>query len=978
MKKFLFVGVILFLFQIVSGLEVAEYSVSDSIWSENLGSQRAVVSVSVSDSNVMVSIPWRMKFYPENANVIVVEAETGVEISQVYKQQADRFEGVIGFRSRGEGLYYIYYLPYIPDNTHGHFKGRYTTFSETNQSLGDFVRDGAKLLKIESRTVFDSFYPMEVVATADEVFSLKKQNLDKPFMVFCEDRAFPVKTKRDLPYCWVESGEKISLELDAKKNEYYSFQITVLASGSDLKNLKVAFSDLVSREGAIIPSENFTCFNTDGVDYKGVPFSKIVNVASGLIQPLWIGLDIPIDAKEGRYTTECLISSSEGERIVTLVVDVAPEVLADRGDSEPWKHSRLRWLNSTLGHEKVVVKPYLPLVLKKNDGNFEISYNNRKILVGDNGLPIQVEANGTSILSSPVTFAVEISRDEVQSEALEIVSATEDRIDWKFKRSTANYDLELDAFTEFDGYVEWNYTILWKKDRLVKNFYLNLPFKDSVAQMMMGMNLSGRAMPKFHLTRWRKPQDSFWIGSVDAGIHCELKGADYTGPMLNLYRTAPPASWANKGLGRLGIKESSDSKNAFVRTGSKICKAGSVSSFSFSFIITPVKNLDTNSHFSSRYYHNGGDEVIPSQENIDKGVNVVNVHHANKYNPYINYPFIAQDEFKDLIRKNQSSGIKTKIYYTVRELSSITTEIWALRSLGDEIFPYGNGGGFPWLREHFEDDYALQWYAPNKAPSVPDAAILTSVNSRWYNYYIEGLRWMLENYDIDGLYLDDVAFDRTMLKRIRRVMDLTKPGCLIDLHSNTGFSKGPAIQYTEFFPYINKLWFGESFEYDSMSPENWMVESSGIPFGLMGDMLQGGGNPWLGLVFGMTNRLPWGSEGTVGDPRVMWELFDLIGMENSTMIPYWSDSAVVSTNDKDIKATAYLNKDSGYLMIAVANWKILPKTAKLSIDFEKLGITPISVEVPFLQGFQDQMQVDLDNLNLKLDSKKGKVILIKF
>jgi hypothetical protein len=81
-------------------------------------------------------------------------------------------------------------------------------------------------------------------------------------------------------------------------------------------------------------------------------------------------------------------------------------------------------------------------------------------------------------------------------------------------------------------------------------------------------------------------------------------------------------------------------------------------------------------------------------------------------------------------------------------------------------------------------------------------------------------------------------------------MEEEKPGCIIDLHSNTGFSKGPAKQYAEYFPFVDKLWFGESFQYNEMSYGNWLVEVSGIPFGLMGDMLHGGGNSWLGMVFG--------------------------------------------------------------------------------------------------------------------------------
>ena len=166
---------------------------------------------------------------------------------------------------------------------------------------------------------------------------------------------------------------------------------------------------------------------------------------------------------------------------------------------------------------------------------------------------------------------------------------------------------------------------------------------------------------------------------------------------------------------------------------------------------------------------------------------------------------------------------------------------------------------------------------------VVDAAILTSGASRWYNFYVEGINWLARNVPIDGLYLDDVAYDRTILKRVRKVLDRARPGCLIDLHSNTLFSMGPANQYTEFFPYVNRLWFGEGFNYDAMSPEQWLVECSGIPFGLMGDMLQDGGNRWRGMLFGMTARLPWPNS----DPRPVWKVWDEFGIGEARMMGWW-------------------------------------------------------------------------------------------
>ena len=66
------------------------------------------------------------------------------------------------------------------------------------------------------------------------------------------------------------------------------------------------------------------------------------------------------------------------------------------------------------------------------------------------------------------------------------------------------------------------------------------------------------------------------------------------------------------------------------------------------------------------------------------------------------------------------------------------------------------------------NNYTPQWYA-YLGNGVADEAILNSGESRWYNYYIEGLAWLLKHMDIDGIYLDDVSYDRRILKRMRKL-----------------------------------------------------------------------------------------------------------------------------------------------------------------------------------------------------------------
>ncbi len=42
---------------------------------------------------------------------------------------------------------------------------------------------------------------------------------------------------------------------------------------------------------------------------------------------------------------------------------------------------------------------------------------------------------------------------------------------------------------------------------------------------------------------------------------------------------------------------------------------------------------------------------------------------------------------KAYIANVHEEGLKAKIYYTVRELTNHIVELWALRSLGHEVFP---------------------------------------------------------------------------------------------------------------------------------------------------------------------------------------------------------------------------------------------------------------------------------------------------
>ena len=124
-----------------------------------------------------------------------------------------------------------------------------------------------------------------------------------------------------------------------------------------------------------------------------------------------------------------------------------------------------------------------------------------------------------------------------------------------------------------------------------------------------------------------------------------------------------------------------------------------------------------------------------------------------------------------------------KTYFTLREVSVHTNELWALRALGSEVFKDGSGGGGPWVRAHLGSGgrYIAQWVTPLDGTSGEtdlDEAIGTNGLSRYANYYVEGVRALLAPpVQLDGLYYDGIDFDVETMRRIRRVADTVRDEC---------------------------------------------------------------------------------------------------------------------------------------------------------------------------------------------------------
>lgn len=199
---------------------------------------------------------------------------------------------------------------------------------------------------------------------------------------------------------------------------------------------------------------------------------------------------------------------------------------------------------------------------------------------------------------------------------------------------------------------------------------------------------------------------------------------------------------------------------------------------------------------------------------------------------------------------------------------------------------------------------------------------------------------------------------------------LTEKKRLIDIHSWNHFNEWAGYAnslhiYLELLPYIDRTWIGEGFGADNTS-DFWLVEMSGIPFGLLSETLDAK-NLMRGMAFGMLPRLPWS-----GNPVPMWKLWEAFGMKNARMIGYWDSRNPVKCKSGDVKATLFCNDKNKQAMLVLSNWSKTEQNPDFVLDAAGMGWKDYSIQIPEIEGYQ----TGEDILSLKPES--GAIYIIDY
>ena len=849
------------------------------------------------------------------------------------------------------------------------------------------------------------------ISTSEAKEKYKSILKNHAFLLVPEKRENPLKWYDSIPEKRFKEGfnPKI-LNLSARPGEYFVYQVGCWAITEDIGDINVLFSALRTERGPVVSADKMTCFNKGGINFKGEPFEKVVSIPAGRLQSLWMGLDLK-SIEEGIYNGSITITSGKEKQTVPIQLTVSGEPVADYGYAEGKNLTRLNWLNSTAGVDETVSKGYLPI---KHEGK-KISVIGRSLEIAKSGLPESITSyfspsnqsllqTGEPLINNQFNFIIEKNDGQIvtlKPGELKILHDSPAKVIWNVKNTSDEFILDCTGQMEYEGFVSYKLKLTAKAPVGIKDIRMEIPVNKDKAEYMMGLNHEGGYRMQDWKWNWDtlRNQDKLWIGSVNGGLQIKWMDENYVRPLVNAYykhlKLNMPVSWGNDGTGGVNVTEKEKEVLVSAFSGNRDLKKGDILNYDFELLITPFRLLDSKVKYGDRYYH-GGDS-IPKAKLL--GANIMNIHHGNAsiYYPFINYPY--RDEniagLTSLVADAHKENMLIKFYYTTRELSVVIPELWPFYSLQGEIFFPGPGPNErrayqanlknEWLKDNLREKYIAAWSTTIRNGIFKDwidLAVVTTPDSRLNNFYVAGLDWMTKNMNVDGIYVDDCALERYTMRRSRKVIDKNRPNGKIDFHApnlfigSAGYTNSVNL-YMELLPYIDLLWVGEGRDY-ARNPDHWLIEVSGIPFGVAGQMLQGGGNPWLGMVYGITNR-----SGYKGDPPTeLWKFWDNHNIFEKEMIGYWEKDNPVKSYNPLIKATIYKGENESF--IAIGNfykfpvWGIDNQPVYFDIDFERLGYDPAQCEIsiPEIKGFQDQKDA-VDMKHMVIPGGKGFIVLIK-
>ena len=609
----------------------------------------------------------------------------------------------------------------------------------------------------------------------------------------------------------------------------------------------------------------------------------------------------------------------------------------------------LSWLGSKRGISDKVLAPYTPVRVERGTGNVEVWGRTYSCGFGKDGAFLSgIRSREADMLAGPARFVVKINGKEPSWRPLRMEPGMRSPAKAVMNQGAAaeGVTFAFPTTVEYDGLAKAVCRLTVEKPVTLDSLMVEIPLSGNHARYLytwptatFEQGYSG-ALKSVHVSEF-KPM--LWTGDEERGLSWfweSAKGWSLTDPK----RAIEVIRMGKRVLLRFNL----------VNKPVKLTPENGLE-YTFAFQATPLKPIEKDGWdyriFGSYEYGDdygmlarklmvGKPELEYMQE---KGCRTFL---AGNWTKIITYPWPMgwEKEFKALVKACHRHGIKV-IPYLGYQICEEAPDYPFVRDEVIRVPLHANPDSYPGMR--------------------PQMVNIVCLNSAWQDCLVENVARMIDEFDIDGVYLDSTPMPwpcnnelhgcgyrradgklgstypifavRETFKRLYTVIKAKKPDGIVDAHVYDCMNSAALAFATSY-------WNGEQLrpsanEAEGLPLDRFRAEMMGVNWGVPADFLHYRLGDFkkahaLSLLHDVLVRT---SARKPDLPASICQLADKFGRKEARFLPYWNNAEYIKVTPKACYASLYRHPESGVLVL-VSNLGKGQAQVRLAFDLKKLGL----------------------------------------
>jgi len=664
---------------------------------------------------------------------------------------------------------------------------------------------------------------------------------------------------------------------------------------------------------------------------------------------------------------------------------------------------RFDWFGSREGVSRRVSAPFTPLKVTRQSGELTVSCWGRDYIFGGGSFLKAVTSEGHHLLTGPVVPVAEVNGRSLRwgHARWKLIDAGRDQVVIEARlRSVAGPLVHIHVEIDFDGMVRIDWAITAERAVRLDRLGIEWPLRADLARYLYhfpgswgGVRNVG-SLPVRDLSMGFRP--FFWLGDEERGLSWFAESnrdwlvtdADRTTQIMHAGKSV--RARVNIITDPLTLIPGQRRGRSFTGHGDSVeaLAPGVVTDalhYTFGMQATPVKPVAQDAWDQRIVCINQGAPGFRPRLNVSNraldrlvkaGVRaVVLFEHWADAEGYTKTPHDAA--VRKIVKACHDRGLKVLLYFSF--LISEVADEWEAIGKDCVILPKG---GYPIF--HYQ-------------PQPDQAAWRVCLNSLWQDLLVDGIARVMDDYEIDGVYLDGTEYPfgccntehgcgvvradgsisqsfpifaaRSTMRRIHQVVKSRRRDGLINVHNSTCMTIPTLGWATSYWDGEQFQGVGEGVDVGSLLPlDAFRAEFMGHQWGVPAEFLLAGRaytfeQAWS---FSLLHDVPVrpGMEADQLDLTAsIWATMDAFDRRRAEWLPYWRNSAWAHVGPKGCHVSLYRHPRNGVLVV-VANLSGRQARVTVNLELHNLGLRSAATAVDALNNTDVSLRHGTAKLNL--------------